>query len=190
MRRNIIIIFLLLACFLCNAKIMLPKLVSDGMVLQRDMPVNIWGWADNEQEVELLFGNDRYKTKADENGSWKIQLPAHNAGGSYQIIIKTNDTTIILNDILFGDVWVCSGQSNMELPVYRVLPLYKYINANPNIRQFLVPQTCNFLSPQNDFAFGQVSGQWVRATPESIMNFTAVGYFFATELYQKYNVPV
>ncbi|MDR2556939.1 MAG: sialate O-acetylesterase, partial [Bacteroidales bacterium] len=113
-------------------------------------------------------------------------LPAHNAGGSYQIVIKTDDTTITLNDILFGDVWVCSGQSNMELPVYRVLPLYKYIDANPNIRQFLVPQTYNFLSPQNDFA----SGQWVRATPESIMDFTAVGYFFATELYRKYNVPV
>ncbi|MDR2556902.1 MAG: hypothetical protein LBC49_04230, partial [Bacteroidales bacterium] len=77
MKRNIIIIFLLLACFLCNAKIVLPKLVSDGMVLQRDMPVTVWGWADNRQEVELFFDDDRYQTKADENGSWKISLPAH-----------------------------------------------------------------------------------------------------------------
>ncbi|MDR0620161.1 MAG: sialate O-acetylesterase [Bacteroidales bacterium] len=186
MKRNIITVFLLLACFLCNAKIILPKLVSDGMVLQRDMPVNVWGWADSEQKVELFLDSDHYQTEADENGNWKIQLHAHSAGGSYNMIIKTNDTTITLNDILFGDVWVCSGQSNMELPVHRVLSLYKYIAANPNIRQFLVPQTYNFISPQNDF----ISGQWVKATPETVMDFTAVGYFFATELYQKHNVPV
>ena len=102
------------------AKVSLPSLISDGMVLQRNSEVLIWGNAAPGENVILKFKNKKYETTADENGKWSIKLPEMNSGGPYTMQI--ND--IVLNDILIGDVYLCSGQSNMELPVNRVMDKY------------------------------------------------------------------
>ncbi|WP_312825630.1 sialate O-acetylesterase [Epilithonimonas sp.] len=170
---------------LVNAKIKLPALVSDGMILQRNTNIKIWGQADSEEKVIVKFQNKSYSTVADINGNWKITLPKLPAGGPYTMII--NEVT--LNDILLGDVWLASGQSNMELPMRRLTPLYgdEIKNANnSNIRFFTVPQKYNFKTAETDFS----DGKWESTNPETILNFSGVAYFFAKELNEKNKVPV
>lgn len=176
----------LLICSLCvEAKIKLPALVSDGMVLQRNQKLNIWGKADANEKVEVKFLNKSYKTTADQNGNWKIILPEQKAGGPYTMTINE----ITLKDILIGDVWLASGQSNMELPMRRLTPLYsneiKSAN-NQNIRFFTVPQKYNFKSPQTELD----GGKWEATNPQTILNFSGVAYFFAKDVSEKNKVPV
>ena len=178
-------LFLWLICTAASAQIRLPKLISDGMILQRDIPVKIWGWATPDEEISLQFNKLEYHTVTDKSGNWQIILPKQKTGGPYSITIQGNNTKTI-NDVWFGDVWVCSGQSNMELWIHRVMPLYKQIEAHPQIRQFMIPQIYNFQGPQTDFA----SGSWVAATPETVGDFSATAYFFALELYNRYKVPI
>lgn len=120
-KRFLIGLVLLASCdFGAFAKVVLPVLVSDGMVLQRNTPLTIWGTADPAEKICVKFQKKQYKVAADENGKWAVTLPAMKAGGPYSMTI--ND--IVLNDILIGDVFLCSGQSNMELPVNRVMDKY------------------------------------------------------------------
>lgn len=168
-----------------NAKIKLPRLVSDGMVLQRDQPLKIWGWADSGEKVEIQFQNKKYNTVADKSGNWKVDLPKMKSGGPFTMTINE----ITLKNILIGDVYVCSGQSNMELPMRRVKTLYpqELINANnTHIRFFTVPQKYNFKEAQNDLD----GGSWEETNPQTIQNFSAVAYFFAKEMYQYNKIPV
>jgi sialate O-acetylesterase len=168
-----------------NAAVKLPRLIADGMVLQRDEPLNIWGWADPGEKIRVEFLGKTIRAKADKRGSWKITLPASAAGGPYRM--KVNE--IEINNILIGDVWLSSGQSNMEFPVRRALDLYRteieQVN-NPEIRQFRSSSRNDFENPQTDYK----DGAWLAATPENIMDFSAVAYFFAAELYQTYGVPI
>jgi sialate O-acetylesterase len=168
-----------------NAAIRLPKLISDGMVLQRDVPLKIWGWANPAERVKIEFLGKVYLAKADRQGNWKVELPALVAGGPFNM--KVNE--IEIHDILIGDVWLCSGQSNMELMLNRVLDLYineiQYIN-NKNIRYFKSSFRNDAQNPLTDFK----DGAWLPATPANIMNFASVPYFFGAELYQKYKVPI
>ncbi len=169
-------------------KVKLPRLVSDGMVLQRDIDVKVWGWAEAGEEVTINFNGETYKTAADTDGKWYVILPELKAGGPYSMDIDAGNN-ISLKNILIGDVWVCSGQSNMELPMDRVKYRYPEVivnSDNPNIRQFDVPRTYDFQQPQGDLK----SGRWVSANPKSVLEFTAVGYFFAKELYEEYHVPI
>lgn len=166
----------------------LPKLVSDGMVLQRDADVRIWGWASPDEKVSVKFLGSEYYTTADADGNWQIVLSDLPAGGPYEMQISSGEF-ITLHDILVGDVWVCSGQSNMELPIGRVI--WNYADElnnynNPNIRQFYVPQKYDFKAPRRDLDYGS----WAAATPASLPKFSAVAFFFAKELYEKYQVPV
>ena len=94
-----------------RAEVRLPNLFSSHMVLQRDTPVEIWGWADKGESIQILFADQKIKTKADAQGCWSAQLPARPAGGPYTLVVKGKTNTITLDDILMGDVWVCSGQS-------------------------------------------------------------------------------
>lgn len=168
-----------------EAKIKLPALVSDGMILQRNQKLNIWGKADAGEKVEVNFLNKKYTTAADQSGNWKIILPEQKAGGPYTMTINE----IVLKDILIGDVWLASGQSNMELPMRRLTPLYanEIKDAdNQNIRFFTVPQKYNFKSPQTDLE----GGKWEATTPQTILNFSGVAYFFAKELSRKNKVAV
>ena len=122
-------------------EVTLPRIFSDGVILQRETELRIWGWASAGEELTLTLGDRSYETQADQQGNWEIILPPQVAGGPYEMIIEANNK-IIIHDILFGDVWVCSGQSNMELTMERVKQKYATElshSKNDQIRQFLVP---------------------------------------------------
>ncbi|UOU97789.1 hypothetical protein MUU74_14970 [Chryseobacterium daecheongense] len=185
--KNRILYLLFFLATICgfDAKVRLPALVSDGMILQRNQDLKIWGYADAGEKITIKFINKTYNATADQNGNWSLMLPKLNAGGPF--IMTINEIT--LKDILIGDVWVASGQSNMELPMRRLTPLYEneIKNANnQNIRFFTVPQKYNFKAPQNDLD----GGKWESTNPQTILNFSGVAYFFAKELNEKNKVPV
>lgn len=168
-----------------QARVKLPVLISNGMVLQRDTYLKLWGWASEGESIKIFFLNKLYKTTANSKGEWEVTLPPQVAGGPYRMQI--NDFSI--NDILIGDVWLCSGQSNMEIPVSRVLTVYQHEISrtnNPYIRHFKTPLNYNF-TKENDDASG---GLWKSATPQNILDISAVAYFFAKDLYDKYKVPI
>ncbi|MBN1780786.1 sialate O-acetylesterase [bacterium] len=170
-----------------SADIRLPKLVSDGMVLQRDAPVRIWGWAAEGEKITVHFMNSACPATADAGGEWEVMLPPMDAGGPYNMRIEAGNS-ITIHDIVIGDVWVCSGQSNMQMAL-GWLGIYQDEidhSENPLIRQFLVPWEANFNGRAEDVK----SGAWQSANPENVRRFTAVGYFFAKKLYEAYHVPV
>lgn len=171
-----------------QADVRLPRLISDGMVLQRDQPLKIWGWAAPGEKVTVQLRKQQYPTVTNAAGSWQVQLPAQRSGGPVEIQINGNNR-ITLRNVVFGDVWVCSGQSNMELEMNRVK--YRYAAdiaaANfPMIRQFTVPRRYDFKAPQADV----VDGSWVAASPATIGRFSAVAFFFARELHRRHNIPI
>jgi sialate O-acetylesterase len=180
----------LLLCLpvLSIAQVKLPRLVSDNMVLQRDTKLNIWGWATPGEKVTVHFTGKSYSASTGADSTWSVMLPAMKAGGPYVMEIKAANQITIKN-ILIGDVWICSGQSNMELPMERVKEKYPDViaqSANTFIRQFAVATTWEFNGPRKNFD----SGNWQEANPQSALQFTAVGYFFAKALYEKYHVPI
>jgi len=183
-----LICLVLLTSLDASSQVRLPRLISDGMVLQRGDSTKIWGWASPGEEVRVDFIGNNYKTRADGSGEWIIMLSPLTAGGPHTMKIEASNS-ITVNDILIGDVWLCSGQSNMELPVRRVSPLYKAeiaASQNNNIRSFIVPKYFVFKEPQKDLA----SGSWKAADPETVLDFSAAAWFFARELYEVYKVPV
>ena len=188
MRRKLFFLMGLLGLMVslnAGAAVRLPKLISDGMVLQHNVPLKIWGWADPGEKITLRFNQLKLTATAAADSSWTINLPAQKAGGIYTMSI--NDIT--LNNITFGDVWLCSGQSNMELQIYRVIDLYREEIAkadNQMIRLFAVPYNYNHNQPEKDTK----SGEWKAVTPENVLNFSAVAYFFAQELYSKHHIPI
>ncbi|QMW00967.1 sialate O-acetylesterase [Spirosoma foliorum] len=187
-RLSILYLGLLLASQLAFGQVKLPRLVSDGMVLQRDVPATLWGWAKAGESVSVTLNSKTSTAITGQDGKWKLQLPPMKAGGPYQIQIKASNE-LTLNDVLFGDVWLCSGQSNMVLPMERVKERYatEIAQANyPAIRHFFVPMRYNFQGPLEDV----LPGRWESASPQNVMRFSAVAYFFAKDLYEKYHVPI
>ena len=180
------IAFILCFNLTLSAQIKLPKLISDGMVLQRDTKVKIWGWASPQENIQLSFKGNQYATIADNNGNWTIEMPPQKAGGPF-VMELSGKNNITLKDVLFGDVWLCSGQSNMELWMGRLK--YTYANEvananNPNIRQFIVPDKYDFNEPKQDVP----DGAWLSVNKKNIYDFSGVAYFFAKELYEKYKI--
>lgn len=152
------------------------------MILQRDAEIKLWGTAD--ESVTITFLDRQYHTDPDASGYWEVMLSDLQPGGPYTLTI--NEITI--NDVFIGDVWLCSGQSNMQIPMQRVKHMYpeELKNPNPYIRQFSVPLQLNFNKPMDALN----GGGWVAASPEAIKGFSAVAYFFAKRLYERYQVPV
>ncbi len=191
MKNTIVISFLLFTFFITFtglSQIKLPKLISDGAILQRDTALKIWGWAAPNEVVELNFNNTTYSAKANDTGDWQLMLPPQKAGGPFEFVFNASNQVIVKN-VLFGDVWVCSGQSNMELPMERLKDAYPEViknSENNEIRQFLVPDKYDFVETHNDLD----AGSWVEANPTNLLQFSGVAYFFAKELYNKYKVPV
>ncbi|MCB0732698.1 MAG: sialate O-acetylesterase, partial [Ignavibacteriae bacterium] len=182
--------FSLIFLFAANisSQVKLPKIISDGMVLQRGTPIKIWGWASGNEEIQISFNKVTKKTIADISGKWEVEFPQMIAGGPYEMIINASNI-IKLNDIMIGDVWICSGQSNMELPMKRVSWNYPdeiENSENKYLRQFYVPREWNFKEPQEDLS----SGNWKEANPENTPDFSATSYFFGKELYEKHKVPI
>lgn len=170
-----------------KADVSVPRLISDGAIFQRDKPITIWGWADEGEAVTVKFAGKEKKTIAKE-GSWSVEFPALKAGGDYQLVV-TGKNTLTRNNIVMGDVWIASGQSNIELPLYRLRYQYPEVISSTNlplIREFNVPVTYAFKGPQKDFQ----QGIWKTATVENISTFSGVGFFFMRKLHQEVGVPI
>jgi len=187
--RQLLLLLTLIGC-LVNAfgQTRLPALISDGMVLQREAEVKIWGWDKAQQKVTVNFIGNTYEAYTSDSGKWEAPVSKLKAGGPYTMTITGSDS-IIIQDILVGDVWVCSGQSNMELNMKRASPLYgKEIETSENnyIRYFATPQSYNFIKPLEDYR----GGSWKKANPQNVLNFGAIAYFFARELNLKFDIPI
>ncbi|QKJ64486.1 sialate O-acetylesterase [Flavobacterium sp. M31R6] len=189
--KNSIIVFVLFL-ILSNAafaNVTLPNVFSDNMILQRNTEVTIWGWANPQEEVVITpsWNNETYKIKASNQAKWEIAIPTPKEGGPYTITIKGYNE-IVLKNILIGEVWICSGQSNMEMNASWGIENGDEAvkNAtNPNIRLFLVPKL-TATTPQNN-----ISGTWTECSPETMKYFSAVGYFFGKRLQEELkNVPI
>ncbi len=182
------ILIVSLNCPDLHAGVRLPKIISDGAVLQRNTPVTIWGWADEGEVIGVyLDGRKLGETRA-KNTRWSLRIAPQKAGGPHKIDIRGTDE-VSLSDIYFGDVWLASGQSNMKLP----MELVKYTYAdevarvnNPKIRQFTVPLEYDFAVPHQDFT----GGGWMAADAEHIGRFSAVAYFFAKSVHASQSVPI
>lgn len=169
-----------------QAAVRLPRLVGSHMVLQRNVPLPLWGWAEPGEMVRVAFRAARAQTTADPNGRWQVTLPAQVAGGPFELTVQASDT-LRLTDVLVGDVWLASGQSNMEWPLRNAAngPAETAAARFPNLRLFAVPNRAE-LRPQTELA----GGEWQPCTPESAAEFSAVAYYFGRDLLQRYNVPV
>jgi sialate O-acetylesterase len=187
---HILITFLILFMLpvLAQANVKLPLLLSNGMVLQRDTKLIIWGWASPGEKVQVRINKKTVSTVTDSNGNWKVSLPPMKAGGPYSMKVKGNNT-ITVNDILVGDVWFCSGQSNMVLNMERVKEKYPedIAGANfPEIRNFFIPTASDVISIHKELP----GGKWISASPENVLGFGAVTFFFARSIFQEYKVPI
>ena len=184
-------LFLLFAALLVldlSAQIRLPKLISDGVVLQRDQDIELWGWAAPNERIRIEVAGQKLRARADEAGNWSVALPAQPAGGPYTMTLRgSNELTV--DNLVFGDVWVCSGQSNMTVWLERVKEIYAAEIAaadRPLIREFFVPTMTELAGPREDFP----AAEWKVVTPESVMDMSAIGYFFALHLQERFDVPI
>jgi sialate O-acetylesterase len=179
----------LLALWLCPAgqalaDVKLPAFFSDRMVLQQGVTVPVWGWADDGEAVTVEFQNQKVSTTANQ-GKWQVKLRKLQAGGPNDLTV-TGRNQIHLQNVLVGEVWICSGQSNMEWPLKASLGSAQAIakSGNPAIRLFTVPKL-KASQPTNN-----VAGSWTLCGPETVPNFSAVAYFFGRDLQQARGVPV
>ena len=170
-----------------GSQIKVAKIFSNHMVLQRGIAVPVWGWAEPDEQVSVTFDGKRYEATARDDGKWIAYLPEMKAGGPHRMQIAGRSGEIVIDDILIGDVWLCSGQSNMEWTVAQSRDAQDEIaSASDNrIRHFKVPRSFSDI-PESDLA----GGEWVRTSPETVGDFTAVGYYFARELRKHQDVPI
>jgi sialate O-acetylesterase len=189
--KRILLMFLVLSIYCINVsgKISLPSVFSNNMVLQQNTEVSIWGWSDPGETIKIIVGwnnKDTLKVKANNTSLWKTSIKTFYAGGPYSIQIQGSDKIQITN-VMLGEVWVCSGQSNMRWSVNDKI-LNGEVEAaksnNPDIRIFHIPRI-GAIYPQNN-----CEADWTVCNPETMRSTSAVGYFFAQELQQKLNVPV
>jgi len=182
-----------LLCFVLSgpgsfAQIRVPRLVSDGMVLQRDMPLRIWGFGSPGERVTVKFAGETASGMTNDEGKWIVQLSPKKAGGPFTMDID-GINHIWLKNILVGEVWFCSGQYNMQMPMEKVRDQYAELIAHADnlpIRQFYIPQHYDYKGPRTNVS----SGHWEAASPASILSFSALGYLFAKQVYEQYHCPV
>jgi len=180
------LIVIVLSTLIGKAEVKLADIFSDNMVLQRNLNVKVWGSADPGEKVSLRFNGQKLRTKADKTGEWSMLLKPMQAGGPFEMTIKGKNE-VVLKNILIGDVWVCSGQSNMQWPVSKSNNAEEEIkNANyPNIRLFEVPRKVSNV-PLDDIP----NATWKQCSSETIKNFSAVGYYFGRDLQKEIDVPI
>ncbi|WP_115553594.1 sialate O-acetylesterase [Xanthomonas arboricola] len=185
--RRACLLGLVLASPLALAQPTLPLLFADGAVLQRDQPMPVWGWASPNAAITVSFDGKRATAKADAKGTWKVSLPAHKAGGPYVLSVQGDGGQLQVRDVLVGDVWLASGQSNMEWPLAQASDGPQAVAAanDPQLRHFKVPKSWS-VQPEARLT----GGEWKAATPATAGEFTAVGYFFAKELRASTGVPI
>ena len=186
-----VVLAVLMGVATAAADVKLPALISDNMVLQQGRQVAIWGTADAGEQVTVSLGEQKETATADANGHWKVELGPLKKGGPFEMTVAGKNTVTIHN-VLVGEVWVCSGQSNMEFAVWNHSVVGGVNNAEqevaaanyPLMRLFIVKKAVAG-KPQTD-----VQGHWVVASPETVGNFSAVGYFFGRDLHRALKFPV
>lgn len=184
--KRLLFLLSVFSCLPLSADVRLPGFYTDHMVLQRDREIQLWGWADPAEELSVQLGASRVQTVADENGLWRAILPAMPANREGLKLTVTGRNEIQLQDILVGEVWLCSGQSNMEWPVARSSNAqHEIANAKfPLIRHVKIPRKPS-MQPLND-----VQANWEVCSPETVADFTACGYFMARKLHRELDVPI
>ena len=188
MKSGFLTLFLFLLYQSADAQIRLPRLIRDSMVLQRDARLKIWGLASAGEKITIRFNNKTYKTTTATDGKWQVMMGPVKAGGPYTMHLQGKNN-LQLNNILVGDVWFCSGQSNMvhQMILHRERYEKEIAAANyPEIRHFAIATATDLLAPRDDFP----SGSWKSANPQDVLQFSAVAYFFAKTIYDKYHVPI
>ena len=168
------------------AKISLPQLFQSGMVLQRDKAIPVWGKADAGEMVTIRFNKKQYVTTAGINGKWHINLPKMKAGGPYTMTVGD----IVLTNILIGDVWLLSGQSNIDVTIERVYPQYTQeidTYENPNIRLFRVQNETDTHGVRDDIKPTPIN--WKPLNKQNAWLFSAVGYFLGKRMQEQTKVP-
>lgn len=180
-------IFFAVITLAAKGNIQLPLIFQSNMVLQRDKPVAIWGFGSAGEKVAIHFNGASYVAVTSGEGNWSVRLPAQSAGGPYNLIIKGDSNSIELKNILFGDVWVCGGQSNMQISIEQVSYSIKDTIAamDPELRLFTASVGMDYV-PRKDLA----GGSWKEASLASIKSFSATAYFFGKFLRDSLKVPV
>lgn len=195
-RRICVIVLLFLLSFCANAKILLPQILSSDMVLQREKPINIWGFASPDEKIQVTFAGQTKNTLADKNGNWSVVLSPLKTSAKPQTMVISGSNKIELTNILVGEVWLCSGQSNMEYQMRKLAKIPKPKNEklgfpseevekakNTQIRIFLVNRKA-LIKPDS------IHKSWAVAEDSALRAFSAVGYFFAKEVQEKLGVPI
>lgn len=186
MKKCLVLSFVLLCTLAVSAKVTLPQLFQSGMVLQRNQPIPVWGVADVGERVSVTFRKKVYETTAGADGHWQVVLPQQKAGGPYTLRVNTQT----IENVLIGDVWLCSGQSNIDVTVERVYPQYGAViddYQNPQIRMFRVQTDYDTHGPKRDVKPTPIN--WKPVTKDNAWLFSAVGYFLGREMFEKTGVP-
>ncbi|MEQ8239407.1 MAG: sialate O-acetylesterase [Cyclobacteriaceae bacterium] len=176
------------------AELKLPAIISSDMVLQRNTEVTLWGWSDQKKvTIKVSWLKDKVETKADKEGKWEVKISTTDSRASQSIIISDEKSQVALENVLFGEVWLCSGQSNMEQPVkgFNAQPTFGTLDAlmksaNPNLRLFTVKRASSKVLSDNL----EENEPWQEATPQSVSDFSAVAYFYGQQLQEFLGVPV
>ncbi len=167
----------------------MPRLLSDGMVLQQKKKIHIWGFHAAGKKVLVSFLGEEAEAITGEDGKWELWLSEKQAGGPYVMQVSDDTTRITITDVWVGDVWMCSGQSNMELPIARVKDRFlEEVKTceNPAVRTFKIVEHADFNGPLTE----HLTGEWKSAKEETIMDFSATAYFFARQMYELTKVPI
>ncbi len=177
---------LVMISFTGISKVTLPPLFNCNMVLQQGIAIPVWGWASAGEKITVTLDKNVVTTRTGKNGKWRVDLPKMNYGGPFKMTIKGNDLHTFGN-IMIGEVWICSGQSNMEFKVASAKNGAAEIAAAnyKDIRSFTVKKRIS-KEPQQNLE----EGEWWECSPQTVADFTAVGYFFARDLYEKLKVPI
>ena len=186
--KNIFLIISLAFTQLLTAQLRLPSFISDNMVLQQKKVNRIWGWSKPQQLISVDFNDKKYPAYANNKGEWEVFLEPANAGNAGALIVSADTEHIVVKNILVGELWVCSGQSNMEWTMGMSPVTYKdelKTASNDNIR-FVVINDTYANTPQQDVSLEKT---WSQVSPSTIANCSAVAYWYAKKLYQNLQFP-
>jgi sialate O-acetylesterase len=174
------------------AEVRLPHVFSDHAVLQRDRPIHVWGWSTAGAHLVAHFHRQQVASIADARGLWSLSLQPERAGGPYVLTITGDGADVMVHDLLVGDVWIASGQSNMEFPLQGFGPDTPLKNQAKEIADATQPKLrlLRLEHESNDFPLADESGEWTLCSSETARDFSAVAYFFGREIAQRENVPV